>query len=112
MVKEKKNRLPRTQALIELGVMFAVVIILNLLAGQYYTRVDLTAEKRYTLTETSRKLCGQLKDRVYVKLYLEGEMSSKFKRFRNELRDALYEFREASARRERQQGKEPDPGAV
>ncbi len=96
MVKEKKNRLPRTQALIELGVMFAVVIILNLLAGQYYTRVDLTAEKRYTLTETSRKLCGQLKDRVYVKLYLEGEMSSKFKRFRNELRDALYEFREAS----------------
>lgn len=96
MVKEKKNRLPRTQALIELAVMFAVVIVANLLAGQYYTRLDLTAEKRYTLTETSRKLCAQLKDRVYVKLYLEGEMSSKFKRFRNELRDALYEFREAS----------------
>jgi ABC-2 type transport system permease protein len=96
MVTENKRKLPRIQALTELAVVLATLVIINLLAGQYYSRIDLTAEKRYTLTETSEKLCQKLNDRVYVKLYLSGDMSSKFKRFRNELRDALYEFREAS----------------
>ncbi|MEN9510624.1 MAG: hypothetical protein RLZZ370_443 [Bacteroidota bacterium] len=76
-----------------------VVVLANVLANQYYKRFDLTAEKRYTLSATSEKLCGQIKDRLYVKVYLDGEMSSKFKRFRNELRDLLYEFREASGQK-------------
>jgi len=96
MVKKETKRFSRTQSLVELGAFLAVIVIANLVAGQYYKRFDLTSEKRYTLSETSIKLCKQLKDRVYVKLYLDGDMSGRFKRFRNELRDALYEFREAS----------------
>lgn len=99
MVKNSSKLRNKLQSYSELLVVVFVVIIANILANQYYKRFDLTAEKRYTLSATSEKLCGQIKDRLYVKVYLEGEMSSKFKRFRNELRDLLYEFREASGQK-------------
>ena len=98
MVKNNKLR-NKLQSYSELLVVVFVVVLANVLANQYYKRFDLTAEKRYTLSETSKKLCTQIKDRLYVKVYLDGEMSSKFKRFRNELRDLLYEFREASGQK-------------
>jgi gliding-associated putative ABC transporter substrate-binding component GldG len=98
MVKNHKLR-NKLQSYSELLVVVFVVVLANVLANQYYKRFDLTAEKRYTLSATSEKLCGQIKDRLYVKVYLDGEMSSKFKRFRNELRDLLYEFREASGQK-------------
>ncbi len=96
MVKFNNKLRNKLQSYSELLVVVFVVVLANVLANQYYRRFDLTAEKRYTLSATSEKLCSQIKDRLYVKVYLEGEMSSKFKRFRNELRDLLYEFREAS----------------
>lgn len=98
MVTNHKLR-NKLQSYSELLVVVFVVVLANVLANQYYKRFDLTAEKRYTLSATSEKLCGQIKDRLYVKVYLDGEMSSKFKRFRNELRDLLYEFREASGQK-------------
>lgn len=91
-----KRRLYRTQSLIELAAALAVVIVVNALASFYYMRFDLTSEKRYTLSETSKKLAGRVKEKLYFKLYLDGEMSSKFKQLRNEIRDIAYEFREAS----------------
>jgi len=98
MVKNNKLR-NKLQSYSELLVVVFIVVLANVLASQYYKRFDLTAEKRYTLSETSKKLCTQIKDRLYVKVYLDGEMSSKFKRFRNELRDLLYEFRESSGQK-------------
>lgn len=92
----KKKRLYRTQSLIELAVALAVVVIVNALSSFYYKRFDLTSEKRYTLSQTSRKLASRVQEKLYFKLYLDGEMSSKFKQLRNEIRDIAYEFREAS----------------
>ncbi len=92
----KKSRLYKTQSFIELAVVLVVIVVINVLGNIYYTRFDLTAEKRYTLSETSKKLAGQLKEKMYFKLYLDGELSAKFKQLRNEIRDMAYEFRQAS----------------
>ncbi len=95
-MKKGKRRLFKTQSLLELAVALAAVVVLNALASFYYKRFDLTAEKRYTLSETSRKLASGVKEKMYFKLYLDGDMSSKFKQLRNEIRDMAFEFREAS----------------
>lgn len=91
-----KRRLYKTQSWLEIGVVLVIVIVINALSGYYYKRFDLTKEKRFTLSETSKQLCSKLTEKMYCKFYLDGEMSSHFKQLRNELRDMAYEFREAS----------------
>ena len=92
----KKKRLHKTQSLLELLMLLVAIVVINALSSLYYKRVDLTQEKRYTLSETSRKLASRIDEKLYFKLYLDGEMSAKFKQLRNEIRDMAYEFREAS----------------
>lgn len=91
-----KRRIYKTQSFLELLVLAVVIVVVNILAGIYYHRFDLTKEKRFTLSETSIKLCKKLKEKLYLKIYLDGEMSSLYKQLRNEVRDMAYEFREAS----------------
>jgi len=92
----KKHRLYKTQSWLELLMLLVGIVVINALSSFYYKRFDLTQEKRYTLSETSRKLTSRVEEKLYFKLYLDGEMSAKFKQLRNEIRDMAYEFREAS----------------
>lgn len=89
----------RNQSLLEFITILVVVIVANVLGNFYYKRIDLTSENRYTLSETSKKLSAGLKEKLYFRLYLDGEMSARFKNLRNEIRDMAYEFRELSSRK-------------
>lgn len=55
--------------------------------------MDLTKEKRHSLTESSQKIIEDLDDVVYIKIYLEGDFPAGFKRLRNATEDLLEEFR-------------------
>lgn len=98
MVKVKKQkRGVRQQSFIELLFLVVVIVIVNLLSSQYYTKFDLTKEKRFTLSQTSKELAYKVNDRMYFKVYLEGEnLSSRFKRLRTATLDILREFRDLS----------------
>lgn len=95
-MKKHSNRL---QSLLEFITLLVVVVVINTVGSFYYKRVDLTSENRYTLSETSKKLATGLKEKLYFRLYLDGEMSARFKNLRNEIRDMAYEFRELSGRK-------------
>ena len=97
MVKKYTNR--RLQSYLNFGVQLLVVVIVNVLGNLYYQRIDLTEERRYTLSETSKNLAKGLKEPIFVKLYLDGEMSARFKRLKLEIRDLMLEFREASGQK-------------
>lgn len=89
----------RIQSLVEFTTLLVIVVVANVLGNFYYLRIDLTEEKRYTLSETSKKLSKELKEKCYFRLYLDGDMSARFKNLRNEIRDVAYEFRELSGRK-------------
>ena len=93
---KKTNK--KLQSYINFGVLLLIIIIGNTLSSVYYKRFDLTNEKRYTLSETSIKLAKSLKEKYYFKLYLDGDMSAKFKQLKLEIRDIAYEFREISGK--------------
>ena len=86
----------RIQSILEFTTLLVIIIVANILGNFYYLRIDLTEEKRYTLSETSKKLSKELKEKCYFRLYLDGDMSARFKNLRNEIRDVAYEFRELS----------------
>ncbi len=73
------------------------VIILNILSSFFYQRFDLTEEKRYTLSNSTKKLLKNLEQPVEIEVYLEGnDLPAGIKVLRNGTRELLQEFRTAS----------------
>ena len=70
-----------------------IIILINIIGSYAFTRFDLTSEKRYTLSESTKKLLKEVDDYIYFRIYLEGDFPAGFKRLRNETREMLDEMR-------------------
>jgi len=70
-----------------------IIVLLNVIGSYIYTRIDLTAEKRYSLSDATKEMLRDLDDIVYFQVYLEGEFPAGFKRLRNATKEMLDEFR-------------------
>jgi gliding-associated putative ABC transporter substrate-binding component GldG len=62
-------------------------------------RVDLTEDKRYTLSKPTREILEDLENDVFIQVYLDGEMPIPLKRLKRSVKEVLDEFRVASRRR-------------
>jgi len=79
--------------LIQILLVIAAVIGLNVLANHFFFRIDLTEEKRFTINDATKNLLKNLEDEVYVKVYLTGKgIPAGFKRLENAVRETLDEF--------------------
>jgi gliding-associated putative ABC transporter substrate-binding component GldG len=76
--------------------LFLLIVLLgiNYLASVVHTRVDLTQEKRYTLSPATKKLIKSLHDKVSITVLLTGDMPAGFKKLSNSTREMLQEFKE------------------
>ena len=74
--------------------LIAAVVLINYLASLVHFRVDLTAEKRYTLGAPTKQLLRGLNDRVSIDVYLAGHLPADFRNLRNNAEELLQEFRE------------------
>jgi ABC-2 type transport system permease protein len=74
--------------------LLLILIGINYLASVIHYRVDLTEERRYTLSEPTKKLLRNLDDRVSITFFLDGEMPAPFKKLSNETKELLQEFKE------------------
>ena len=77
----------------QLSIVIGIIIALNVLSSVVFTRVDLTADKRFTLTDSTRQLLGRLDDVVFVKIYLEGDFPAGFKRLATATQELLNEMK-------------------
>jgi ABC-2 type transport system permease protein len=79
--------------ILQILLVFAAVIGLNVLANYFFFRIDLTEEKRFTINDATKNLLKNLDDEVYVKVYLTGKgIPAGFKRLENAVRETLDEF--------------------
>lgn len=92
VMKNKRKNIKRNEIL-SLAVTVAIIVLINIIGSFVYTRFDLTSEKRYTLSDTSKEILKDLNDYVYFRVYLEGEFPAGFKKLRKETKEMLDEFR-------------------
>ncbi len=92
MMKNERKNLKRNQ-LLSFAITLIVIVAVNVIGSFVYTRFDLTSEKRYTLSDTSKEILRNLDDYVYFRIYLEGEFPAGFKKLRKETKEMLDEFR-------------------
>jgi ABC-2 type transport system permease protein len=93
----KPARSQRNQSVLQFLLLLGVALFLNIIAGAFYTHIDLTEEKRYTLTRPTKDLLHGIKDRIYVQVLLEGTFPAGFKRLQTATRDMLTDFRSENA---------------
>jgi len=78
-------------------VMFVIVVAINLIASAMNTRVDLTENKVYTLSEGTKAILKKIDAPVEVRFYYsqsEQRMPSQFKTYAKRVEDLLSEFRQ------------------
>lgn len=82
------------QSIKALAISLLAVLVINLISSFFYHRFDLTAEKRYTLTSSTKKLLNGLDGNIDVEVYLTGkDLPAGIKILQNETRELLQEFR-------------------
>lgn len=56
------------------------VLVINIISSFWSFRWDLTAEKRYTMAPVTKQFMGSLKNKVWVKVYLTGDLNVGFQK--------------------------------
>ena len=69
------------------------LLALNWLASSFHTRIDLTNEKRFTLSGSTIKLLGTLDDKVDITVLLTGDIKSEFRKLSISVKELLENFR-------------------
>ena len=90
---ENKRKNIKRNEILTLVITLLIIVLINIIGSFIYTRFDLTSEKRYTLSNTSKEILRNLDDYVYFRVYLEGEFPAGFKKLRKETKEMLDEFR-------------------
>jgi ABC-2 type transport system permease protein len=79
-----------------IALIFLLLIGLNLLAALIHYRLDLTADKRYTLSAPTKAMLARLDDDVQVDFFLEGNLKAGIRKLSKSALEMLQNFNEYS----------------
>lgn len=85
MLKNKKNSLV-------IVITLVILMLINIISSYLYARLDLTQDKRYTLSKEALNTIKDVESPIIIDVFLEGEFPSEFRRLRDETRQILEEF--------------------
>jgi ABC-2 type transport system permease protein len=96
-----------------LAVFITGIVLVNVIASLLYKRIDMTEDKRYSLSEGTIGFLenkDNFENRLNIQVYLEGNLPAELKHFRNALEDKLKEFKEHAGDRIEYQFIDPNIG--
>lgn len=74
-------------------IAFLLLVIFNIIASKWYTRWDLTHDKRYTLSKTTRETLLKINQPVVIDVLLKGNIPLEFKKLQTETLQLLEEYK-------------------
>ena len=83
----------KKQNISQLTLLILSIVLITYISTFFFYRIDLTSEKRYTLSPLTRKLLRNLDDIVYIKIYLDGKLNVPFKKMQKSIMEILDEFK-------------------
>ncbi len=75
-------------------VVLVILIGINWVASSWHTRIDLTNEKRFTLSAATKKLLKNIDEPIVIDVFLKGDYPSGFRKLASSTEDLLREFKE------------------
>ncbi|MBQ6237602.1 MAG: gliding motility-associated ABC transporter substrate-binding protein GldG [Bacteroidales bacterium] len=84
----------RRQNILGIVAAVAVIVFVNIISSYLFTRFDLTSEKRYTLSDSTKDMLKGIDDEVMFRIYLDGDdLPAEYRRFRSDIKNMLDQFR-------------------
>lgn len=81
-----------------LPLVILLLVAVNWLASVWHSRIDLTNEKRFTLSTATKNILKNIKEPVQVDVFLKGNYPAGFKKLSASTADLLQEFKEVSGK--------------
>ncbi|MBP9793652.1 MAG: gliding motility-associated ABC transporter substrate-binding protein GldG [Flavobacterium sp.] len=69
------------------------ILAINVVGSFFFFRFDLTQDKRYTLSDTTLDILKNVKEPLYIDVFLEGNFPPEFKRLQSETKQILEELK-------------------
>jgi len=88
MIKIKTNN-----RYINLIIILIIIIVINIVTSYKFFRIDLTSEKRYTLSDKSTTIVKNISEPIYFHIYLAGDLPISFKRLQRATTELLNELK-------------------
>ncbi len=73
-------------------VVFGILILVNILANRFFFRLDLTEDKRYTLSDATKNILSGLDDPVTITAYFSEGLPPNIDRTRIDFKEMLSEY--------------------
>jgi ABC-2 type transport system permease protein len=84
---------------LKLGAMMLVaMVVIGFISGQLFFRLDMTAEKRYSITQVSKEVVKQMDKPVDITLYLAGELPAGFRKLQKSIQEKIADYNAFSSR--------------
>lgn len=77
------------KTIIKIPLLILGLVILNFVSSKIYKQFDLTKDKRYTLSKVTKDIVSKITEPIIVKVYLEGDFPTEFKRLQLETKQHL-----------------------
>lgn len=91
-VKQTSQPTAKQKNLKQLAITAIVLLALNFGGYYYFHRFDLTQDKRYTLSPATINVIDEVKEPLYIDVFLEGQFPGEFKKLQDETKQLLEEF--------------------
>ena len=78
--------------IVKLLIFIGILAAANVLASFLFFRWDLTQEKRYTISDATKKLLQNLDEQVTIKVYMTGDFPAGFERLERAIQETLESF--------------------
>lgn len=87
----------KKNTLVGLLIALAAVIVVNIISSFLFYRIDLTKDKRHSLSKGTIEMLNNLEDRVYIRVYLKGkDQPADYQLFAKQVEQVLQDFRSYS----------------
>ncbi|HPT31033.1 MAG TPA: gliding motility-associated ABC transporter substrate-binding protein GldG [Prolixibacteraceae bacterium] len=89
----RADRVNRRRKSYHMGMLLIFLVVLAILSNTFHARLDLTTDKRYSLSPPTRKLIKSLDEPLTIELFLNGELQPGFRKLRQAIQDKVIDFR-------------------
>lgn len=72
--------------------IYICLLALSIISFFYFSRIDLTSDKRYSIAEQTKNLMGEIDSPIKVTVYLDGDLNPGFQRLKNSTAELLDEL--------------------
>ncbi|MEN7548297.1 Gldg family protein [Rapidithrix thailandica] len=88
--------LTKRNIITKLGLLTAIIVLVNLIASKAFLRLDFTADQRYTLDKATKDILSDLEEVITIKAYFSEDLPPQLLSNRQDFKDLLIEYENRS----------------